>query len=144
MREMELLKLQISSLNGSNSLVPIIFSGSSGEIGNMIEKFEIKVTAIQTIGDQSTQIDKKIVKGFMNYTILERILHNISNNSTGNEMNSIAKIGFLPNSGISESESEKISKNIDEFMIDGLKKIISEKNGVKESECRSTIIYNDI
>ena len=142
-RERELLTLQIDSLEGSKTFVPIIFSGSSEEVDNIIEKFDINITEIQTIGDQNTQVDKMIVKGVVSNTILEQILDNISENITDNTTNPIPKIGILPNSGISASESAKISDNIDQFMISGLKKIIVEKNGVKETECRSTIIYND-
>ncbi len=142
-RERELLKLQIASLEGSNSFVPIIFSGSSDDVDYIIDKFDIKVTEIQTLGDQNTQVDKMIIKGVINNTILEQILDNISDNITDTTANSMPKIGILPNSGISVSESAKISDNMDQFMISGLKEIISEKNGVKETECRSTIIYND-
>ena len=143
MRERELLRLQIAALDGSKTFVPIIFSGSSDNVDNIIEKFDINVTEIQSIGDQNTQVDKEIVKGFISSIILEQILDKISNNITDDTKNSMPKIGILPNSGISASESAKISENIDQFMILGLKKIISEKSGVKETECRSTIIYND-
>ena len=143
MRERELLILQIAALDESNTFVPITFSGSSEDLDNMIEKFDINVTEIQSIGDQNTQVDKEIVKGYISGTILEQILDKISNNTTGDNMYSMPKIGILPNSGISASESAKISENIDQFIIMGLKKIIAEKSGVKETECRSTIIYNE-
>lgn len=143
LREKELLKLQIDSLGESITFVPITFSGSTDEVDNIIEKFDINVTEIQTIGDQNTQVDKMIVRGVVSSTILEQILNNISDTGVDNTTNPIPKIGILPNSGISASESAKISDNIDKFMISGLKKIIGEKNGVKDTECRSTIIYND-
>jgi len=143
LRERELLRLQIAALNGSNTFVPITFSGSREDVDNIIEKFDINVTEIQSIGDQNTQVDKEIVKGYISGTILEQILDKISNNTTGDNLYSMPKIGILPNSGISASESAKISENIDQFMIIGLKKIIAEKSGVKETECRSTIIYNE-
>ena len=142
-RERQLLKLQIESLKGSNSFVPITFSGSSEDVDYIIDKFDINVTEVQTLGDQNTQVDKMIIKGVINNTILEQILDNISDNITDTTANSIPKIGILPNSGISSSESAKISDKVDQFMISGLKEIISEKNGVKETECRSTIMYND-
>ena len=135
--------MQIDSLGESNTFVPITFSGSSDEVDNIIQKFDINVTEIQTIGDQNTQVDKKIVRGVASSTILEQILNNISDSGADNTTNPIHKIGILPNSGISASESAKIIDNIDQFMISGLKKIIGEKNGVKATECRSTIIYND-
>ena len=142
-RERELLKLQIDSLEGSNTFVPIIFSGSSNDVEHIIDKFDINVTEKQTLGDQNTKVDKIIVRGVVSNVILEQLLDNISENITDTSMNLIPKFGILPNSGISASESAKISDNIDQFMISGLKQIIVEKNGVKDAECRSTIVYND-
>jgi len=123
--------------------VPITFSGSSDEVDNIIEKFDINVTEIQTLGDQNTQVDKIIVRGAVSGAILEQILNNISYTGADNTTHPIPRIGILPNSDISASESAKISDKIDQFMISGLKKIIGEKNGVKDTECRSTIVYND-
>jgi hypothetical protein len=142
-RERELLKLQIDSLEGSNTFVPIIFSGSSNDVEHIIDKFDINVTEKQTLGDQNTKVDKIIVRGVVSNVILEQLLDNISENITDATMNLMPKFGILPNSGISASESAKISDNIDQFMISGLKQIIVEKNGVKDAECRSTIVYND-
>jgi hypothetical protein len=142
-RERELLKLQIDSLEGSNTFVPIIFSGSSNDVEHIIDKFDINVTEKQTLGDQNTKVDKIIVRGVVSNVILEQLLDNISENITDASMNLMPKFGILPNSGISASESAKISDNIDQFMISGLKQIIVEKNGVKDAECRSTIVYND-
>ena len=142
-REGELLKLQIDSLEGSNTFVPIIFSGSNNDVEHIIDKFDINVTEKQTLGDQNTKVDKIIVRGVISNVILEQLLDNISENNTDASMNLMPKFGILPNSAISASESAKISDNIDQFMISGLKQIIVEKNGVKDAECRSTIVYND-
>jgi hypothetical protein len=142
-RERELLKLQIDSLEGSNTFVPIIFSGSSNDVEHIIDKFDINVTEKQTLGDQNTKVDMIIVRGIVSNVILEQLLDNISENITNTTMNLMPKFGILPNSGISASESAKISDNIDQFMISGLKQIIVEKNGVKDAECRSTIVYKE-
>jgi hypothetical protein len=142
-RERKLLKLQIDSLEGSNSFIPIIFSGSSNDVEHIIDKFDINVTEKQTLGDQNTKVDMIIVRGVVSNMILEQLLDNISENIIDATMNLMPKFGILPNSGISASESAKISDNIDQFMISGLKQIIVEKNGVKDAECRSTIVYND-
>ncbi len=143
LKERQLLKMQIDSLDESNAFVPITFSGTSDEVKKIIDEFDINVTEMQRLGDRNTQVDKMIVKGVVKNTILEQILDNISENIADITTNSMPKFGILPNSGISVSESARISDNIDQFMISGLKKIIVEKNGVKETECRSTIIYND-
>jgi hypothetical protein len=142
-RERELLKLQIDSLEGSNTFVPIIFSGSSNDVEHIIDKFDINVTEKQTLGDQNTKVDMIIVRGIVSNVILEQLLDNISENITDATMNLMPKFGILPNSGISASESAKISDNIDQFMISGLKQIIVEKDGVKDAECRSTIVYKE-
>lgn len=142
-RERELLKMQIAAIGESYILVPIAFSGSSVEVDRIIDDFDIHVTDIHTLGDENTRVDKMIVKGVVSTEILEQILNNISENNTDTTLYSMPKIGILPNSGISASESAKISNNIDQFMTKGIKEIMLVKNGVKETECRSTIIYND-
>jgi len=142
-RERELLKMQIAAIGESYILVPIVFSGSNVDVDRIIDDFDINVTDIQTLGDENTRVDKMIVKGVISTEILEQILNNISENNIGAPMDSMPKIGILPNSGISASESAKISINIDQFMTSGLKKIVLEENGVQGTECRSTIIYND-
>lgn len=142
-REMELLKMQIESLEDSNSMVPITFSGTSAEVENIVAQFDIDVTEMQTLGDQNTPVDKMIVKGMVSQVRLQQILNSISENTTGAPIDSMPKFGILPNSGISASESSKISDSIDQFMTSGLKKILLENNGIKQTECRSTIIYND-
>ncbi|TVP41095.1 hypothetical protein [Candidatus Nitrosocosmicus arcticus] len=142
-RESELLKMQIEAIGESYILVPVTFSGSSVDVDRIIDDFDINVTDIQTLGDENTRVDKMIVKGVVSTEILEQILNNISENNTNTTLDSMPKIGILPNSGISASESAKISNNIDQFMTKGIKEIMLNKNGVKETECRSTIIYND-
>jgi hypothetical protein len=142
-RELELLKMQIDAIGRSSPFIPITFSGSSVDVDRIIDNFDINVTDIQTLGDQNTKVDKKIVKGIVSNAILGKILDNVSKNNTVTNMDSMPKFGILPNSGISASESARISNNIDQFMISGIKKIILERNDVKEAECRSSIIYND-
>lgn len=142
-RERELLKMQIAAIGESHILVPITFSGSSVNVDRIIDNFDINVTDIQTLGDENTRVDKMIVKGVVSNEILEEILNNISENNTDSTLDSMPKIGILPNSSISASESAKISNNIDQFMTKGIKEIMLDKNGVKETECRSTMIYND-
>ena len=143
LRERELLKMQIAAIGESIAFVPITFSGSSVEIESIIDNYDINVTDIQTLGDLNTQVDKMIVKGVVSNAMLEQILNNISENNIGATMNFMPKFGILPNSGISTSESTAISNNTHQFMTGGIKKIIQENDGVKETECRSTIIYND-
>jgi hypothetical protein len=143
LRERELLKMQIDAIGESNSFVPITFSGSSVDLERIIDYYDINVTDIQTLGDLNTQVDKMIVKGIVSFAILEQILRNITENNIDATMNSMPKFGILPNSGISTSESAAISDNTQQFMAGGIKKIIQEEEGVKETECRSTIIYND-
>jgi hypothetical protein len=143
LRELELFKMQIDAIGESNIFVPITFSGSSVDIKRIVDSYDINVTDIQTLGDLNTQIDKMIIKGVVSNTILEQIVSNISENNIGTAVNSIPKFGILPNSGISTSESVAISNNTHQFMTKGIKKIIQEGDGVQETECRSTIIYND-
>lgn len=143
-KERELLKMQIEAIGSSENVVPIIFSGSSKEVNNLIENINISITNRQILGANNSNIDKIIVRGNVTNGILEEISADLYKNTSGSEVNTIlSNIGILPNSDISAEESHLITQNIDLITINGLKQIISESDGVKDTECRSSIVYRD-
>jgi hypothetical protein len=52
-------------------------------------------------------------------------------------------LGIQSNPHITSEESLQISKNIDQFIKNGIKNIIDNNDGVKKAECRSKIVYED-
>ena len=144
-KEKELLRLQLDAIGNIRDPIPIAFSGSNKTVDQIIESNQINVTERQTIGDNSTQIDKVIIRGIVNLSVLERISDNWQKNITETSTNlENAEFGILPNQYISSSESLKIRQSIDDFMLEGINKIISSsEDGVKPTECRSAIVYRN-
>ncbi|VFJ12672.1 hypothetical protein [Candidatus Nitrosocosmicus franklandus] len=143
-REKELLRLQLDAIGNIPALIPITFSGSSDVVDQIVDANQINVTNRQTLGDNNTQIDKVIIRGIANISVLERVYdkwqRNISGASTDIEN---TEIGILPNQYITSEESIKIRDSIDDFMLKGIKEIINSSQGVRPAECRSTIVYQD-
>ncbi|HEU5120728.1 MAG TPA: hypothetical protein VFT71_07045 [Candidatus Nitrosocosmicus sp.] len=143
-KEKELLRLQLDAIGNIPALIPITFSGSTKEVDEIVEFNRINVTERQTIGGNSTQVDKVIIRGIANLSVLEKISDNWYKNITGTTTEiEDTKIGILPNHYISSNESLKIRQSIDDFMFDGIKRIIGLSEGVKPTECRSAIVYQN-
>lgn len=141
-REKELMKLQLDAIGNIPGPIPITFSGSSEGVDQTVEYNQINVSERQTIGNNRTQIDKVIITGIAKISVLDRILSDWQKNITGSSTNiENTEIGILPNEYISSNESMKIRQSIDDFMFEGIKKIIGTSEGVKPTECRSAIVY---
>ena len=143
-KEKELFRLQLDAIGNIPALIPITFSGSNKEVDQTVKFNRINVTERQKLGDNNTEIDKVIVRGFANVSVLEKIADNWYKNNTGTTMNiENTKIGILPNNYITSNESIKIRESIDDFMFEGIKKIIGSSEGIKPTECRSAIVYRN-
>lgn len=143
-REKELLKMQLESIGNRSALIPITFSGSSEQVNQIVSLNGINVTDRQTLGDNNTQVDKVIVRGLIDIKILKQISNSWQKNFTGSQMDvENTEIGILPNQFISPAESLNIRESIDKFMVSGIKRIIDSGEGVKPTECRSAIVYQN-
>lgn len=143
-REKELLKMQLDAIGHVAIGIPVTFSGSSNLVDQIIDTYKINVTHRQILGDNHTQVDKVIIRGIANLSVLEQIpIKWQSNNSGATSTIEGTELGILPNPYINSSESIKIRENIDNYFVNGIKKIVNSSTGVKPSECRSTIIYED-
>jgi hypothetical protein len=124
--------------------IPVTFSGSSNEVSEVIDTYQINVTNRQIIGDNNTRVDKVIIRGLTDLSVLEQISNNWQKNYSGSISNfDNTEVGILPNPFINSSESMKIRDDIDNFIVNGIKKIINASTGVKPTECRSAIVYQD-
>lgn len=143
-RQKVLLKLQLEAIGHIAGRIPVTFSGSSNEVNQVIDTYQINVTNRQTIGDNNTQVDKVIIRGLTDLSVLEQISNNWQKNYSGSISNfDNTEVGILPNPFINSSESMKIRDDIDNFIVNGIKKIIHSSTGVKPTECRSAIVYQD-
>lgn len=143
-RENEIKRLQVQAIGDPAIMVPISFSGTERQVNDFINQNDVDVSSRQLLGNNSS-IDKTIVKGTMSNGNLERIINSsIVENNGANHTQTIAfGLGIQPNPYITPSESQQITKNIYDIMLNRVKEIIAEKEGVKEAECRSKFVYND-
>lgn len=143
-RENEIKRLQVQAIGDPAIMVPISFSGTERQVNDFINQNDVDVSSRQLLGNNSS-IDKTIVKGTMSNGNLERIINSsIVENNGANHTQTIAfGLGIQPNPHITPSESQQITKNIYDIMLNRVKEIIAEKEGVKEAECRSKFVYND-
>jgi len=141
-RENEIKRLQVQAIGDSMIMVPISFSGTEKEVNDFIKQNEVSVSWRQVLGNNA-DIDKTIVKGTISNGNLEKIINNrlVKNNGAANTQTIDFGLGIQPNPFITQAESQQITKNIDDIMTSKVKKIITEKEGVKEAECRSKIVY---
>ena len=143
-RESEIKRQQVLAIGDPAIMVPISFSGTERQVNDFINQNDVDVSSRQLLGNNSS-IDKIIVKGTMSNGNLERLINSsIVENNGANHTQTIAfSLGIQPNPYITPSESQQITKNIYDIMLNRVKEIIAEKEGVKEAECRSKIVYND-
>ena len=143
-RENEIKRLQVQATGDPAIMVPISFSGTERQINDFINQNDVDVSSRQLLGNNSS-IDKTIVKGTMSNGNLERIINSsiVENNGAIHTQTIAFGLGIQPNPYITPSESQQITKNIYDIMLNRVKEIIAEKEGVKEVECRSKFVYND-
>lgn len=143
-RENEIKRLQVQAIGDPAIMVPISFSSTERQVNDFINQNDVDVSSRQLLGNNSS-IDKTIVKGTMSNGNLERIINSsiVENNGANHTQTIVFGLGIQPNPHITPSESQQITKNIYDIMLNRVKEIIAEKEGVKEAECRSKFVYND-
>jgi hypothetical protein len=142
-KEILVLKLQANSIESPSAAIPVIFSGTQGEVDNFASRYNMKILSSQAVGTNNNYIDRYIVKAIITKHDFERLIENLTINDLDPSKKTIAgSIGLQPNSFISKQESEQISLYSKDFMLNGIQQIIDragEKNGIKNAECRAQI-----
>ena len=143
-KEKEIKELQIQAIGDPKNIVPITFSGSDKDTNDFINTNNINITYKKPLDNSSTIIDKTILKGTITNGALKKLVNtSYSNNTESFSKTVLFSLGIQSNSHITNEESLQISKNIDQFIKNGIKNIIDNNDGVKKAECRSKIVYED-
>ncbi|MBA3284121.1 MAG: hypothetical protein H0U27_03545 [Nitrosopumilus sp.] len=144
-KENEIKKLQIQAIGNPKNIVPITFSGSDKVTSEFINTNNINITYKKSLDNSSKIIDKTIFKGtIINEDLKKLVDESYSNNTESFSKTILLSLGIQSNPYITSEESLQISKNINQFIQNGIKKIIDNNDGVKKAECRSKIVYEDI
>lgn len=143
-KEKEIKKLQIQAIGDPKNIVPITFSGSDKDTDEFINTNNINITFKKSLDNYSTIIDKTIFKGTIINGDLKKLVNEpFSNNTESFSKTVLSSLGIQSNPHITGEESLQISKDINQFIRNGIKKIIENSDGVKKAECRSKIVYED-
>ncbi len=169
-KEMETLLLQSNTIGDPKAIIPVMFSGTNEQVNNFISKYAINVTerlpvegvedsnsvTYKTTGAEggggesigpittTTKTTTMIIKGKITNGNFEKIIKNEFNNAL--DYNSYIKtivhsLGIESNALFTPQESKEITRQIQIFTINGLEKIVDEKEGVNPIECGGKISY---
>lgn len=148
-RELLVLRLQANAIESTNSIIPVIFSGTEAEVDDLVSEYNIKTNTSQRIEASNNHIDKYIVKATISKQNFERIINDL----TAEDLDPLKKtifgsIGLQSNSLITEEQGKQISLYSNDFMHNGIQQIVedgsstdNDYDGVKQAECRTKIQY---
>jgi hypothetical protein len=138
-KDIETLKLQLSKVEPTDAIIPIIFSGRNSDIEHFRHSYQLTETSKQKV-KYYPNIDASLVTA----NISKKELQNIAGNLTLKDVYPSAKtvagsIGIEPNNFITSAEGRDISIKSNEFMSSGIRQIIANSDGVKSAYCRTGV-----
>ncbi len=143
-KEIMIKTLQTHAIGDLSLEIPITFTGTNLQVDNFLKAISVKVTDYYEQGHPNTELGKVMVKGTMSNSEIVEFLNMINKNITDtNARKNLYSFGIQPNIHISNDESHQIGQKMDKFMKNGLTSISDNENGVKNTECRTKIVYND-
>jgi hypothetical protein len=138
-KDIETLKLQLSKVEPTDAIIPIIFSGRNSDIEHFRDSYQLTETSKQKV-KYYPNIDASLVTA----NISKKELQNIAGNLTLKDVYPSAKtvagsIGIEPNNFITSAEGRDISIKSNEFMSSGIRQIIANSDGAKSAYCRTGV-----
>lgn len=127
---------QINKIENMNASIPITFVGQNTEIDDFIDKNQILVTTRDNI-TLFPNISGSVVSGNISAINLSSIINKLDLNSLSSTSKTLeGSLAVIPNSQITPQEFKEVSLLQERFVQDGLRKIISNLEGVNPAECR--------
>ena len=127
---------QINKIENMNASIPITFVGQNTEIDDFIDKYQILVTTRDNI-TLFPNIAGSVISGNISAINLSSIINKLDLNSLSSTSKTLeGSLAVIPNSQITPQEFKEISLLQERFVQDGLRKIISNLEGVSPAECR--------
>lgn len=141
--EIEILRLQLDSIETEQATLPVTFSGTQAGISDFTDKYNIINIISDTPISDNSNVDKRIVKATISKSEFQRIVNDLTLKDVKPLSKTVAgSIGLQPNTYITPEEGKQISLNSNEFMREGIHEIVESKyDGVKPAECRTKIQY---
>lgn len=136
---LQVLKMQIGSIELTDARIPIIFSGYEERINEFLQSYHFQLTEKQNITNSvNPSLNKNIIKAIVPKNELSNLINNSRISDFYPYSNSIiGTIGIQPTLYLTIEEGKAVSNKSKELMYNGLKKIIENKDGVNSAECRN-------
>lgn len=143
-RELRVLAQEYNAIEGPHAIIPIVYTGTKGQVQDFISKYNAKVTDIQEIGGEmyysKEYVGKTIIRGEISKENLLKIISDLSLLKINSNQNSLYNLGIQTNTFISLQEREKITSDSTSFMLEGIQNILeNRKDNIKQTECRSPV-----
>ena len=143
-RELRVLAHVYNAIEEPNAIIPIVYTGTKGQVQDFISMYNAKVTNIQEIGGEmyynKEYIGKTIIRGEISKENLLKVISDLSSLKTNSDENSLYNLGIRTNTFNSSQEREKISTDSTSFMLEGIQNILeNRKDNIKQAECRSPV-----
>ena len=143
-RELRVLAQEYNAIGEPNAIIPIVYTGTKGQVQDFISKYNVKVTDIQEIGGEmyysKEYIGKTIISGEISKENLLKVISDLSSLKTNSNENNLYNVGIQTNTLLSSQEREMISNDSISFMLEGIQNILeNRKDMIKQTECRSPV-----
>lgn len=147
-RELKILTHEYNAIEGSDSIIPITYTGTKEQVSDFISKYNVRVTDNQEIGGEmyytKSYVGKAIIKGEISKPNLLKVISDLSTTKRDLNENALYNLGMQANPLITAEERKRISEDATIFMLQGIQKILeSDDNSIKRAECRSKIQYTE-
>ena len=143
-RGLRVLAHEYNAIEEPDAIIPIVYTGTKGQVQDFISKYNVKVTDIQEIGGEmyysKEYIGKTIISGEISKENLLKVISDLSSLKTNSNENNLYNVGIQTNTLLSSQEREMISNDSTSFMLEGIQNILeNRKDMIKQTECRSPV-----
>ena len=143
-RGLRVLAHEYNAVEEPDAIIPIVYTGTKGQVQDFISKYNVKVTDIQEIGGEmyysKEYIGKTIISGEISKENLLKVISDLSSLKTNSNENNLYNVGIQTNTFLSSQEREMISNDSTSFMLEGIQNILeNRKDMIKQTECRSPV-----
>ena len=143
-RGLRVLAHEYNAIEEPDAIIPIVYTGTKGQVQDFILEYNVKVTDIQEIGGEmyysKEYIGKTIISGEISKENLLKVISDLSSLKTNSNENNLYNVGIQTNTLLSSQEREMISNDSTSFMLEGIQNILeNRKDMIKQTECRSPV-----
>lgn len=136
---LQILKMQIKYIEWKDAKVPLLMTGYEDMMDDFLKKYHFKIVEEENITNTANpSLNKKVIKAIISKSELSLIINQsqISDFFPYSE-SIVGSLGIQPTQYLTIEEGKSISKISNQLIYNGLKEIITSKDGVKSAECRN-------